>query len=84
MWYWHNFVMLWDVGFIAYSWIWFKSKATKPSFVCAILVSLICECGMIVCVCSNLMKVLLMPEHSLSPSQTLETAWPLTRRLTKL
>lgn len=32
-----------------------------------------------VCVC-----VLLMPEHSLSPSQTLETAWPFTRRLTRL
>ena len=35
--------------------------------------------------CSNVLwPYLLMPEHSLSPSQTLETAWPVTQRFTRL
>lgn len=37
-----------------------------------------------VCICCKFLAASLMPEHSLSPSQTLETAWPVTRRFTKL
>lgn len=66
-------------------WKWFKSGATKLSSVSVLYVHVsVVWIWCVVCVCSNFMEVLLMPEHSLSPSQTLETAWPVTRRFTRL
>lgn len=48
-------------------------------------VQLVCCVCLRMCACPpNFLAVLLMPEHSLSPSQTLETAWPVTRRFTRL